>query len=703
MKKKPVSPIDNIININKERNNEYNRYFNPITGEGASKERVKLNIKDFSIGVQYIPKEMLKDTTIKKLKEAGSIEKFLKDYLLISPTEKNKLAIIKKIIEIRCNYDFYFWCSTLAYIKNKGGGDDVHFRPRYAQRKIIDSFEEDRLAGLPIRLIILKARQLGCSTLIQMYFAWLQLIHKRGLNSLIISLQAKASDEIFDMYDRLIKNYPLSMLHKNTDEYPENEPKFVGVGTSGAIHRVPQRNCKIKLGSAEKPDSCRGGDYNLVHLSEVGLWKKTDGKSPKDIVQGACSGIAMKPFTMIVYESTAKGTGNFFHEEYVAAKKGQSQFKSIFIPWFIITDLYSISFKSEKQKIDFAKQIYDNRNNKIANNNRESSGQYIWFLWQQGATLEGINWYINERSSRSSHSSMSSEYPSDDVEAFTDIDNGVFDRYLVEKFRPSCKPAKYIGEVYGKEDEGEKAIIDIKFKQDAKGHFNIWALPDIDKYEIVNNRYLVIVDIGGTSQKSDWSVITVFDRLMMMDGFNPSIVAQWYGHIDMDLLAWKAMQIAAYYDNALLVIESNTLETHDKERTVDGDQSSFILNLIKDVYSNLYARKSSPEDIAEGRPRKYGFHTNVSTKPMVISFLQKVIREQLYTERDERCLHEYLVYEHKSNGAFGAVPGDHDDLLMTRAIGLYICFMEMEIPTITKRIDLTVHHVKRKVVSEATI
>ena len=49
-------------------------------------------------------------------------------------------------------------------------------------------------------------------------------------------------------------------------------------------------------------------------------------------------------------------------------------------------------------------------------------------------------------------------------------------------------------------------------------------------------------------------------------------------------------------------------------------------------------------------------------------------------ERDRDCLDEYLVYERRQNGSFGAIPGHHDDLLMTRAIGLYICFNEMDPP-----------------------
>ncbi len=135
--------------------------------------------------------------------------------------------------------------------------------------------------------------------------------------------------------------------------------------------------------------------------------------------------------------------------------------------------------------------------------------------------------------------------------------------------------------------------------------------------------------------------------------------------------------------------KSNTLETHDRERQVEGgDQSQYILNQISSIYPNLYARRQSEDEILQGIPRKYGFHTNVATKPMIISSLVKVIREHLYTERDRRCLDEYLVYERKPNGAYGAIVGKHDDMLMTRAIGLHICFHDMEIPRIIPRKQL---------------
>lgn len=70
---------------------------------------------------------------------------------------------------------------------------------------------------------------------------------------------------------------------------------------------------------------------------------------------------------------------------------------------------------------------------------------------------------------------------------------------------------------------------------------------------------------------------------------------------------------------------------------------------------------------------------------MIISTLVKVIREHLYTETDRRCLDEYLVYERKPNGSYGAIIGNHDDLLMTRAIGLHICYYDMEVPRIVPK------------------
>lgn len=685
-------PVREIIQENDRRLRAINTYFDPITGEGSVGSRFVFELPDYPVRRQYLPVSMKELPLIRLLAKAGSVHDFLVRHLHMEYSDPHgqdsdryqadRLKVIELFTRLRNLHDFPFWAATWVYIKKKGGGDDILFRLTRPQRRFVEQLEKARLAGKPIRLILLKARQWGGSTTSQLYMAWLQLVHRRGLNSLIIAQQTSGSDEIRDMFSRMIDRYPLDMLY-DFPSHPTSpsEPKLIGVGRSGLIHSIPQRNCKIKIGTAQNPDSCRGGDYNLVHCSEVAFWEATEKRTPEQIVRSACSGVLLLPYTMIIYESTANGTGNFFQREYDAAKRGQSQFQPLFISWFDI-ELYSTPFISTQERDNFASELYRNRLSDNAASERAESGRYLWWLWQKGATLEAINWYILERAKCDDHAVMAAEYPSDDIEAFVHSGARVFDIYAVEALRPACRPPTFIGEVYSDFDQGPDALKNLRFKADRQGLLSVWTLPEIDPDERVTDRYLAVVDIGGRSSKADWSVIVVFDRLFMSEGGKPAVVAQWYGHCDIDLLAWRAARIAAFYDNALLVIESNTLETRDRDRLLEGDQSQFILNQLKEIYPNLYARRQSEEAVIQGAPLRYGFHTNVSTKPMVISTLIKAIRESMYIERDINCLDEYCFYERRQNGSYGAIQGKHDDILMTRAIGLHICFYEMPLPRI---------------------
>ena len=673
----PTDHIKQILKENERRRAVINAPFNPVTGENSVGKRRVFNCPDFPIPTQYLPVEMSDEPMIKVLRKAGTVEQFITKSLRLPYSQEAFDKVVEQFVRIRIKHDPAFWFAVLVFIKRKGGGSDCLFVLNRPQRRLLLCMMRMFLEGKPIRIILLKARQWGGSTLIQLFMAWMQLTQEVGLNSLIIALQNKVSDEIKDMFDRMITHYPVQMLHELGEEYQDNEPKMVGVGKSGDIHRIPQRNCKIKIGSMQRPDSCRGGDYNLVHLSEVGLWKETEGKSPEDVVRGATSGVLYKPMTMIVYESTPNGVGNFFHREYIAAKEGKSQFEAIFVPWFEI-EQYEVPVNDSE---GFAKLLYGNRNNDSSTSDREEPGSYIWHLWEMGATLEAINWYIIERAKYNNHGDMASEFPSDDIEAFTFSGRKVFPREDVEQFRSACRKPRWVGEVYGSDTEGPMALQDLRFKKEEGGLLNMWA--DVEKDnddERVTDRYLVVVDVcKGHTKNADFADILVIDRIFMMDGDAPSVVAEWHGHIDMDKLAWKAAQIAEYYNHALLVIESNTLETNNTK-----GQAEYILTLIREVYDNLYARKQSAEDIREGRPRKYGYHTNVGTKPVLIENLKTILRDRLYIEREEDCLDEYDTYVENEKGGWEAMEGYHDDRLMTRAIGLYICFREMELPRIVK-------------------
>ena len=693
-----MSVIDDILFENNRRNAEINSLFNPVTGEGSILERTKLTLPDFYIPIQFVPKNMMKNRFVKQLKASGSIKSFIEKFY--GTADEELVGVVcNKLFRVRCRYDFAFWAATLVYIKRKGGGNDMLFRLNRPQRRIVSHLESLRLAGKPIRIILLKARQWGGSTVIQIYMAWLQLVHKKGLNSLIVGNLLSASNEVKDMFERMLKAYPVEMLYKLGENFNANAKITENVGSSKSIQRIIQRNCKIKLGTAEKPDSARGGDYNLVHCTEVGLWVTTQNKAPEQIVQSACSGVLYQPLTMIIYESTAKGVGSFFHKEYTAAKRGKSQFEPFFVPWFEIPK-YSLKIDNP---LEFAAKLYSERSQESVESVREQPGKYLWWLWETGATLEAINWYISERSKYSEHAGMASEYPSDDIEAFANSGEMVFNCYDVEPMRRTCKEPRFRGYISADDKTGDNALRNIRLKKGGNECLSIWDMPEDDVADGVKitNRYLVVVDVGkGFSEKADFSVITVFDRIYRMDCGPSYVVAQWYGKIDMDQLAWLSAQIATLYNNALLVIEKNTLDTNGGRRVTESDHAPFILNELKENYNNLYARKQSPEEIRDNAPRVYGFHTNVATKPVVIDTLKMAIRDGLYIERDTNCIDELLVYEKKKNGAYGAVDGHHDDLVMTRAIALYIDLKEMELP---RQVQVNKKHIVKSAVSAATI
>lgn len=688
--------------------------FDPLTGEGSVGERQQVYLPDFLEGARlYLPLPLLNESQLwQRVLAAGTIHDFLR-LAELPVDEPTRSLVAEALIRTRMAYDFPFWAAAFVKIKKKGGGEDIFFRLNWPQRnRLIPAFEHQRLRHLPIRLVLLKARQWGGSTATQMYYAWMQTVLCFGLNSLIVGHQSAAAIEVEDMFKKMLDAYPTRLLYPlvGADQQQSgvlsalpNRPsdgKFVSVFGHPNIHRIPQRNCKIKIGTAQNPDSARGGDYNLVHCTEVGLWVKTEGKSPEDIVQSATSGVLLQPNTAIVYESTAKGTGNFFHREYLAAKRGKSQFQSLFVPWFQI-EQYSLPFNNQADLAQFAQWLYSNRRNTHPASNREESGAYLWGLWNLGATLQAIHWYVEERKKYSDSAYMYSEYPSTDEEAFVYAGEHVFDRNKVELLRSGTYKPHLTGDIQGNAAEGAAALQGLQFIEDPTADLWIWDMPEHDPANPIANRYIVAVDIGGRSRKADWSVILVIDRYWLLYQDKPVVVAQMHYHTDMDLLAWKAAQVAAFYNNALLVIESNTLETHDKDRQVDGDNSAYILDQLSEYYPNLYARRQNYEDIRDKRPLKYGFHTNPQTKPILIANLVRMIRQHAYVERDPAALDEYFQYERKPNGAFGAIDGYHDDLLMARAIALYVSTYEQEPPAIIRPLSASLSG--KEIVSAATI
>ncbi len=666
-----------IIEENAKRLEEISAVYNPVNGEGSSSiERRWVEIEDFPLTRMNLPAAMLEKESVARLVKTGA-----KGYLA---TRGDHTASHKSIIKLwlefcreRIKYDFEYWAKTMAVISDKGKGRDIPFTLNRPQRIYLKEMEKLRTSDRPIDIILCKARQWGGSTLTQLYMLWIQLVHRQNWNSVICGDIEKQSSIVAGILAKVINNYPL---------WATGGRKITTTPYQGAqkTRVISYGNSRYSLGSSQKPDSLRSEDISMAHLTEVGLWKATSGRKPEDLVQSIFGSIAGGPYTVKVMESTAKGVGNFFHRTWIEAVAGRNNFTPVFIPWYSI-DLYSKPI-SEGDYPAFV----------------ESMDEYERGLFSLGATLEAISWYRDKRREMPEEWRLFSEFPSTANEAFQSTGHRVFKISYVKSMREQCVPPAWVGDIvsYDRANDSERENLS-RFEPLQAGEkrdgnvLKVWLMPESSEQHY-RDRYIVTVDVGGVSEKADYSCIIVADRQPMLEGGVPEIAACWHGHIEHDKLAWKAVEIAKAYDNALLVIEANTLETEGTE----GNNFEYILNEISGQYSNLYCR-TSIQEIRQGRPRRWGFHTNSSTKPMVINFLIKALRDGLYVERCIETTYELDLYELKENGKeMGAVEGNHDDRVMATAILVWICYNH-PLPT---RINAEKRgHNKTRIVSEASI
>ena len=615
----------NISQINSERKALLFEPYDPIKGIGSPIARKELKITtSFSL---WLPVEMFEKCELIKLFQKKNNE--LKPEMFDT--------FLGYLEEERFDYDFEFWAFRCAKIQTKFEKKIIPLRLNKAQRKILSAIEEMRLTGVPIRMDLLKARQYGGSTLIQIYMAWVQIRLKENWHSVIVADVEDQAKNIRGMYNRLVKEYPEQLTLRPFEGSTKNKI-------------LKERGNIICVGSMTKPDSLHSFDNSMVHMSEVGLWKKTEGKSPEDLMQSLIPTVPDVPLSMIIREGTAKGVGNFWHRTYTY----NDGYKKVFVGWHEV-EMYQKPLTVTEE--EFFKTL----------------SEHELYLWNtEKATLEGINWYRDKLLEFKGDTwLMCGQFPSNPIEAFQSTGRRFYPPSIIHKARISEKPPIFIGDIFGDEMKGKKALENIRIEYYNTGNLQIWSKPK--KKGLYREQYIVSVDIGGRSRGADYSTINVFDRIGILSGGGISRSALWKGHIDHDLLAYKAAQIAKFYNDALLVVEVNSL---DKDE-VEGSEGVNYLTVIDEVvkhYNNVYARNVN-ENIKEGVPLKYGFHMNKKTKPLVMNAKLAAMRDDLFVEYSRDANDEADVMEVLPSGAISAVDGMHDDIEVPTATAIYVSDM----------------------------
>ena len=658
--------IKAMLREDKVRRNKYFRTYDPIRGDtlGEVVPRSKLAIagKEY-----YVPTEMLSDPFVKAYLKYGGESELLRATGQYD-TEENRKAVTENLFTLRLKYDFEFTAASTIKIQDKETKRPIPLILNEGQRILVGEYERQRLAGVPIRVLLVKARQWGGSTATQCYMFWLQRYWYDNWHSCIVALDQTQAVNIRTMYKNLIAKLP-----RWSD--PVSFKRFEG---TELIRIIPERGCRVQIGSAQRPDALRSFDFSLVHMSEVGLWKDTQEAKGDDVAMALYSTVPDVAGTMIVMESTAKGVGNYFHRQYLAAldnkKSKRIGIQPVFVAWYVDVRYTKRYFDRYSSTEDFV----------------STWTEYNWWQWEQGATLDGIYWYNNfKKAHHWTDFQMKSEYPTTAEEAFQTKSGRYFTDDLLSWLKANVREPKFIGDIRGDSTVGEGVMENVRlYPNDSLQSevLKIWIHPTdnapIDGKK-VKNRFLVTVDVGGRGYRADWSVISVFDRISMAGEFGAlERAALWRGHVDPDLLAYKAAQIAHYYDDALLVIESNTYDTKNKKSddaaVSEGDHTYTVLDTLGGIYDNLYRRRTTPDNAREKETRRIGWHMNKQTKYMAYDDYTVRLREGEYMEYSQDAADEAMWLMNAPGGKIEAMEGTHDDVQDTTAVGNYVAFNKME-------------------------
>jgi len=677
-----------IVAENEKRWQRLRAEYDPVTGAGVAEltgsPRVLLSIPDYAVPEQWVPPQMMDNVLVKEVARAGSIDRYIakKKWKYGAP---DHAEIERRLRRVRQRYDFVHWAFFCIRIKHKTARKRVRFTLNLPQLSVLGICERMLAEGQPISLIILKARQWGGSTFCFFFQVWLQFKHNEFHSFAIAAHTSSASETILTMLKRTIADYPAWDLGLPDDTRLHLAPAD---STGHAFTLKDQDNRQvlegyIYIGTAEKPDTLRSKDISGAHYSEVGLWPDTPMKRAEDIIADIDGGMAQDEGTMRVMESTAKSSDDYFADVWRQCADGAGGYTQVFVP------SRDIIFDNRKiaDMRSFVEWLVEHKDDDTPSGKWRDSGKYYWWLWEIGSTLEHINWYRYLRL-RLSFARVCNEAPETAEQAFFTAGNHVFDPFLVAQKAKRCRPPLYLGELVSEGEKEAAALRDIRFIPNATGDLRIWEMPDDSP---VKDRYLVVLDPRrGASEGADPACITVFDRLLMMPDFGlggrPGVVAEMNYKADPDLQAYDAMRLARWYGNALLVVESNTLEQMNEERNNGLDSFEYIMDIVAKHYDNIYMR-SAPEENVKGKVvYKWGFHTNHGTKPKIINFMKECLRDDLWDEPSDICCMEMASYM-EDHGKTDAEHGKHDDAVMSRAIGLWICYKEMATPTWIRRAD----------------
>ena len=501
-------------------------------------------------------------------------------------------------------------CIAMDYIENclkikTKSGTVVPFRLNDAQRKLYAVAKRQQDAGKPVRLIILKARQLGFSTLTE-GLIFHACATRKNVNALIVAHREDATANLFRMsklfYDELPAPVKPMLRASNAQELVFENPSKL----RSEREARPGLRSRIRCATAGGRGIGRSDTLQCVHLSEYAFWPDgADGKA--STLAGILQAVPSLPGTMVVIESTANGFEDF-KERWDAAVAGENDFEPVFFAWFENPD-YSMPVVPGTEWTPEERDLRDTYH--------LTDEQLQWRRWCIANNCGG------------SLDMFRQEYPASPGEAFLHSGTGVFDNeQIVLRLERLPEPA------------GRGEFTDGEWTESETGAITLYELPE------EGVPYVLGGDTAG--EGSDYFTAIVIDNV---SGRIAAKLRQKYSEPE---YVRQIYALGRFYNDALVAIETN-FSTYP------------VMKLQEMEYPNQYSRER--EDTYTRQMKKsYGFRTDRQSRPRAIANLVEVFSSHPEWFTDRELLEEMLTFCYNEDHRPEALAGKHDDLVMGAAI-----------------------------------
>lgn len=492
-----------------------------------------------------------------------------------------KLAILKK--------DFSRYAELCLKIKTKEGSIES-FIFNEPQQYIHKCLEQQLSDTGKIRALILKGRQQGASTYAEGRDYWRTSLNV-GKQAFILTHEQAATDNLFGMAKR---------YHDNC--HPALQPVTSASNSKELLFSA--LNSGYKVGTAGSKAVGRSGTIQYFHGSEIAFWPNA-----QEHFAGVMQCVPDADDTEIILESTANGVGGKFHELWMQAINGESEYIAIFVPWFWTAEYRksAVGFKPNETELR-AQKLY-------------------------GVTDEQLAWRRSKIEELGSDL-CDQEYPYCWQDAFLSTGRTVFDKAHMAEALQNCWSPKKRMVLEGK-----------RFAERKDGELRVWSEPRPDK------QYVIGADVAEGLLTGDYSCADVLELPSCQQ------VAQWHGHLAPDLFAHLLSALGKWYNTALIGVEANN----------HGLLTNTILR--DSYYPHLYVQHAIDDRGGhEKEIRRVGWLTTSKSKPYIIDQLSAELRDGTHGLACKETVQEMQSFVVSDNGSYNAQTGCYDDRVMSRAI-----------------------------------